>query len=175
MLGCSISFTTWRPAGVAGFVLANGSLSSNQGGEAEIRRNIVEADLVDCIVGLPDRLFYSTQIPASLWFLTKDKRNRRFRDRRGSALFIDARGMGRMVDRVHRELQDDEIEAVASAYHSWRGDRGLRDFTEVPGFARSATLDDIRFHKYALVAGRYVGFQRRPSAWTIAEAADRNL
>jgi type I restriction enzyme M protein len=100
------------PTGLAGFVLANGSMSSNQSGEGEIRKNIIEADLVDCMVALPDKLFYSTQIPACLWFLARDKRNGRFRDRRGQVLFIDARRMGRMVDRVHRELTDEDIRRI---------------------------------------------------------------
>src|SRR6266508_3344219 len=109
------------PTGLAGFVLANGSMSSNQSGEGEIRKNIVEADLVDCMIALPGQLFYSTQIPACLWFLARDKKNGRFRDRRGQVLFIDARKLGRMVDRTHRELTDDGVSRIASTYHAWRG------------------------------------------------------
>ena len=112
------------PAGVAGFVLANGSLSSNQSGEGEIRKNIIEADLVDCMVALPGQLFYSTQIPACLWFLARDRRGgsptRPMRDRRGEILFIDARKLGRMVDRTHRELTDEDIARIANTYHAWR-------------------------------------------------------
>ena len=109
------------PAGVAGFVLANGSMSSNQSGEGEIRKRMVEADLVDCMVALPGQLFYSTQIPACLWFLARDKQNGKFRDRRGHVLFLDARKMGRMVDRTHRELTDEDIARIANTYHAWRG------------------------------------------------------
>lgn len=109
------------PAGVAGFVLANGSMSSNQSGEGEIRKKLVEADLVDCMIALPGQLFYSTQIPACLWFLARDRKNGKFRDRRGQVLFIDARKLGRMVDRTHRELTDADIARIAGAYHAWRG------------------------------------------------------
>ena len=101
------------PAGVAGFVLANGSMSSNQSGEGEIRKNLIEADLVDCMVALPGQLFYSTQIPACLWFLARDRKNGKFRDRRGQVLFIDARKLGRMADRTHRELTDEDIARIA--------------------------------------------------------------
>lgn len=152
------------PAGYAGFVLANGSMSSNQSGEGEIRRNIIEADLVDCMVALPGQLFYSTQIPACLWFLARDKSGRPpagqkkpLRDRRGQVLFIDARKMGRMVDRVHRELTDEEIRRIADTYHAWRGEEGAGIYEDVPGFCRSATLEEIRKHGYVLTPGRYVG------------------
>jgi type I restriction enzyme M protein len=138
------------PTGYAGFVLANGSLSNNQSGEGEIRKNIVEADLVDCIVALPDKLFYSTQIPACLWFLARDKSGRppagqkkALRDRRGEVLFIDARRMGRMVDRVHRELTDEEIQKIARTYHAWRGEHDAGEYRDVPGFCKSATLEDL--------------------------------
>jgi len=155
------------PTGFAGFVLANGSMSSNQSGEGEIRKAIIEADLVDCMVSLPGQLFYSTQIPVCLWFLTRNKSNGRFRKRSGETLFIDARRMGRMADRVHAELTDDETQQIVGAYHSWRGDAGNPPFKNIPGFARSATLDDIRYHRYALVPGRYVGFAESPTtSWS---------
>jgi len=152
------------PRGYAGFVLANGSMSSNQSGEGEIRRNIVEADLVDCMIALPSQLFYSTQIPACLWFLTRDKsgkppagQTKPLRDRRGEVLFIDARQMGRMVDRIHRELTDEEIQRIARTYHAWRGEKDAGEYEDVPGFCKSATLEEIRGHGHVLTPGRYVG------------------
>src|SRR5437899_7476765 len=145
------------PNGVAGFVLANGSMSSNQSGEGEIRRAIIEADLVDCMVALPGQLFYSTQIPVCLWFLARNKRNGRFRDRRGRTLFIDARKMGALIDRVHRELTDDEIAKIAGTYHAWRGDRNAGEYANVPGFCFDAGIEDIRKHGHVLTPGRYVG------------------
>jgi type I restriction enzyme M protein len=145
------------PNGMAGFVLANGSMSSNQSGESEIRKAIVEADLVDCMIALPGQLFYSTQIPVCLWFLTRDKRNNRFRDRRGEVLFLDARKLGRMIDRTQREMADYDISRLAGTYHAWRGDKGARKYEDVPGFCKSANLEAIRTCQYMLTPGRYVG------------------
>jgi len=149
------------PAGTAGFVLANGSMSSNQSGEGEIRKSLVEADLVDCMVALPGQLFYSTQIPACLWFLARDRRNGKFRDRRGELLFIDARKLGRMADRTHRELTDEDIARIARTYHAWRvgatGRSPLPEHEDVPGFCKSATLEVVRKHGHVLTPGRYVG------------------
>ncbi len=145
------------PAGLAGFVLANGSMSSNQSGEGEIRKAIIEADLVDCMVALPGQLFYSTQIPVCLWFLARNKKNGRFRDRRGETLFIDARKLGTMATRVHRELTDVDIAKIAGTYHAWRGDKDAGEYADVPGFCKRATLEDIHKHGHVLTPGRYVG------------------
>jgi len=145
------------PAGVAGFVLANGSMSSNQSGEGEIRKSMVEADLVDCMVALPGQLFYSTQIPACLWFLARDRKDGKFRDRRGHVLFIDARKLGRMVDRTHRELTDEDIARIANTYHAWRGEKDAGAYEDVPGFCKSATLEGVRKPGHVLTPGRYVG------------------
>jgi type I restriction enzyme M protein len=140
-------------------------MSSNQSGEGEIRKNIIEADLVDCMIALPSQLFYSTQIPACLWFLTRNKNNPKFRDRRGETLFIDTRKLGRMADRTHRELADAEVGRIAEMYHLWRGEKSVRPehvegcttYEDIPGFCKSSTLDDIRKHGHVLTPGRYVG------------------
>ena len=145
------------PAGAAGFVLANGSMSSAQSGEGEIRKNLIEADLVDCMVALPGQLFYSTQIPACLWFLARDRHDGRFRDRRGEVLFIDARTLGRMVDRTHREFTEEDIARIADTYHAWRGEEGAGGYSDVPGFCKAASLEEVRKHGHVLTPGRYVG------------------
>ncbi len=166
------------PNGTAGFVLANGSMSSTTATEGEIRKNIIEANLVDCMVALPGQLFYSTQIPVCLWFIARNRhgsgmratpvnrattrvaptRNHlRFRDRRGEILFIDARTLGVMIDRVHRELTDADITRIADTYQAWRGDDGAGEYVDVPGFCKSTTLEEIRKHSYVLTPGRYIG------------------
>jgi len=145
------------PTGMAGFVLANGSMSSSQSGEGEIRKAIVEADLVDCMVAMPGQLFYSTQIPVCLWFVARDRKNGRFRDRRGEILFVDARKLGSMVDRVHRELTADDIAKIAGTYHAWRGDKGAGEYADVPGFCKAAKVDEVQGHGFVLTPGRYVG------------------
>ena len=145
------------PNGIAGFVLANGSMSSQQSGEGEIRRAIVEADLVDCMIALPPQLFYTTQIPACLWFLTRTKANGRLRDQRRQTLFIDARKLGHLIDRKHREFSDDEIRRIGSTYHAWRGEANAGEYADISGFCRSATTEEIASHGYVLTPGRYVG------------------
>lgn len=145
------------PSGVAGFVLANGSMSSNQSGEGDIRRAIVEADLVDCMVALPGQLFYGSQIPICLWFLARNKGNGKFRDRQGQTLFIDGRKLGHMIDRTHRELSDEDIATITTTYHGWCGEADAGDYANTPGFCKSATLEDMAKHDFVLTSGRHVG------------------
>src|SRR5690606_36580104 len=150
------------PFGTAGVVLANGSMSSNQSGEGDIRKAMIEADAVDCMVALPGQLFYSTQIPACLWFLARGKSNGKrgnetLRDRRGEVLFIDARNMGTLVDRTRRELCEEDIKRIADTYHAWRGEKEAGKYEDIPGFCKCAYLDEIRKHRHVLTPGCYVG------------------
>jgi len=148
------------PNGMAGFVLANGSMSSNQSGEGDIRRALIEADLVDCMVALPGQLFYSTPIPVCLWFLAKNKAadaKRGFRDRCKQTLFIDARKLGTLIDRVHRELTDADLDKITGTYQAWRGDKSAGKYEDVAGFCKSATTAEIAAHGHVLTPGRYVG------------------
>jgi type I restriction enzyme M protein len=172
------------PTGVAGFVMANGSMATQTSGEGDIRKALIEADLVDCMVALPGQLFFTTQIPVCLWFLSRNKKARTIpgatkkdlpdcvRDHQGQVLFIDARKMGQLVDRIHRELTETEIARIADVYHNWKCDRermqdeaDKRDiclelaqpYQDEPGFCKSVTLEEIQTHGYVLTPGRYVG------------------
>jgi type I restriction enzyme M protein len=157
------------PTGTMATVLANGSLSSQSSGEGEIRRALVEADLVECIVSLPGQLFFTTQIPVCLWFLTKDKggkavaTERSQRSRAGEVLFIDARMLGTMTSRTLKELSDDDIARIADTFHAWRGEPGERSYEDVAGFCASVSLDQIAEHNHVLTPGRYVGSEEAES------------
>ena len=145
------------PVGVAGFVLANGSMSTQTSNEGEIRKALIEADLVDCMVALPGQLFFTTPIPVCLWFLARDKKNSKRRDRRGETLFIDARGMGVLIDRIHRELTAEEVGKISNCYHAWRGDKDADKYADMAGFCKSTKTEEIATHGYVLTPGRYVG------------------
>lgn len=152
------------PNGIAGIVLANGSLSSNTSNEGKIRKNLLEADVVDAIVSLPDKLFYSTGIPVSLWILNRNKeKNPAFRSRKNEVLFIDARNLGEMIDRRHRELsstgEDNDVSKIATVYHEWRNKKGT--YEDIQGFCKSATLEEIAEQDYILTPGRYVGIEEQ--------------
>lgn len=146
------------PNGTAGVVLSNGSMSSAQSGEDVIRRAMIDGDVVDCMVALPGQLFYSTQIPACLWFLARNKNpGKNWRDRRGEVLFIDARKLGVLIDRVRRELTDEDVQKIADTYHAWRGEPEAGAYEDIAGFCKSATIDEIAKHGHVLTPGRYVG------------------
>jgi len=146
------------PSGTAGFVLANGSMSTSTVAEIEIRKNLVEQDLVECIVTLPGQLFYSTQIPVCIWFLTRNKAKNGKKERKGEILFIDARKIGSMATRTHKEFSAGDINQIADVYHAWRG-TNEQDYEDVAGFCKVAKLDEVREHEYILTPGRYVGLE----------------
>lgn len=148
------------PNGVAGVVLANGALSSNTSNEGVIRKNLVDAKLVDAIVALPDKLFYSTPIPVSLWILNRNKKdNPKFREREDEILFIDGRNLGELVDRKHRELSSEDIKKISDTYHNYRNLNG--QYEDIQGFCKAAKLDEVREHEYVLTPGRYVGIEEQ--------------
>lgn len=149
------------PYGTAGIVLANGSMSSEIATEGQIRKELIEADLVDCMVALPSQLFYNTQIPACLWFLARNKEgNSKLRNRNHEILFIDARELGTMISRKQRELTDIDILKVAETYHNWRSpEKFATDYKDVPGFCKSANIQEVRKNNYILTPGRYIDFK----------------
>ena len=141
--------------GTAGIVLANGSMNSNTSNEGEIRKAMIEAGLIDCMVALPSQLFYNTMIPACLWFLAKNKEEGKFYNRSNEILFIDARALGTMINRRNKEFSDADIERIAGTYHNWRNING--SYQNIPGFCKLATIDEVRVNNYVLMPGRYVG------------------
>ena len=146
--------------GTAGFVLANGAMSSNTSGEGDIRQQMIDNDLVDCMIALPGQLFYTTQIPVCLWFMTKNKKQddeKGYRNREGETLFIDARNMGEMVDRTHKELTTADIDEITRTYHAWRGEEKDGDYEDIAGYCKAASLEEIKANDYVLTPGRYVG------------------
>lgn len=159
------------PSGQAGFVLAKGSLTSKSSGEWEIRKHLVEADLIDCIVNLPAKLFLNTQIPASLWFMSRDRSNHKFRDRRKEILFIDARNLGHLINRRTREFSGEDIQRISETYHYWRNPDG--DYEDVKGFCASVPLERVQELDYVLTPGRYVGLAEEEDDFDFEERFTR--
>ncbi|MEX2397825.1 MAG: N-6 DNA methylase, partial [Balneolales bacterium] len=155
------------PSGQAGFVLAKGSLTSKSSGEGEIRKALIDADLIDCIVNLPAKLFLNTQIPASLWFMGRNRSNGKFRDRSGEILFIDARNLGHLINRRTKELSEEDISQITDTYHNWRNPDG--NYEDVKGFCASATTERVADLDYVLTPGRYVGLAEEVDDFDFAE------
>ena len=149
------------PAGTAGIVLANGSMNSNTGNEGEIRKNLIEAGLIDCMVSLPAQLFFNTQIPACLWFLARNKTNGKFRNRSSEILFIDARKSGVLINRRNKELTEKDLKQIADTYHNWRNLKGK--YQDIDGFCKSATIEEVKKNNYILMPGKYVGTEEEES------------
>jgi type I restriction enzyme M protein len=146
--------------GTAGFVLSNGSMSSNTGGEGIIRQKLIENDLIDCMIALPAQLFYTTTIPVCLWFISKNKKEdkeRGYCNREGQTLFIDAREMGTMVSNIHKELTTNDIAGIVQTYHAWRSEKKDGGYEDKAGYSKSAILKEIKANDYVLTPGRYVG------------------
>jgi type I restriction enzyme M protein len=163
------------PGGTAGIVLANGSMSSDTSTEGEIRKNIIENDLVDCMVSLPTQLFYNTQIPACLWFLARNKTNGKFRNRSGHFLFIDAREKGTMISRRQKELTDDDITSIGEIYHNWKGKDWESKYIDVPGLCKSITHDEVRKNNFVLTPGRYIDFKEEEDDGEVFEEKMKKL
>ncbi len=155
------------PTGQAGVVLAKGALTSKTSGEGDIRKALVEAGLIDCIVNLPAKLFLNTQIPAALWFLSRNRTNGRFRDRSREILFIDARNLGHLINRRTRELSAEDIQKITGTYHTWRNPAG--NYEDIPGFCASASIDRVKELDYVVTPGRYVGLPEEEDDFNFAE------
>ena len=143
------------PNGTAGIVLANGAMTTNSGNEGEIRKKMIQEGVVDCMVALPTQLFFNTQIPACLWFLSRNRTNHKFRDRSKEILFIDARNLGQMISRKNKMLSDEDLTKITSTYHGWRNTNGT--YEDIPGFCKAASLEEVEANNFVITPGRYVG------------------
>jgi len=155
------------PKGQAGVVLAKGALTSKTSGEGEIRKALIENGLIDCIVNLPAKLFLNTQIPAALWFMSRDRNNGNFRNRSNEILFIDARNLGHLINRRTRELSQEDIQKIANTYHNWRNVDGK--YEDIPGFCAAAPISKVAELDYVLTPGRYVGLPDEEDDFNFAE------
>jgi type I restriction enzyme M protein len=168
-------FSKLAPGGTAGIVLANGSMSSDTNTEGEIRKNLIENDLVDCMVSLPSQLFYNTQIPACLWFLSRNKTNGKFRNRSGHFLFIDAREKGTMISRRQKELTDEDITSIGEIYHNWRSKEWESRYKDVPGLCKSVSLDEVRKNNFVLTPGRFIELKEEEDDGVAFDEKMKNL